>query len=478
MAMSLRLRLSLVFAIGTAALIAISGLVFLAQLGSSINAAIDATLRARSVVLVDELRAGTLRADSFPAGGAFGQQSGQHSGPGADEFAQVLTPRGSVQYPSGSENVGTLLSRAQLRQVWGKHALTATVAFEGERARILARPVRRGGHPAIVVVGVTTSVADAAQARAQAIILIGGPLAVVAAGSGAWLLTGAALGPVERMRRRLEDIAEHDSSARLTVPRTRDEIASLATTTNRVLDRLQQALARQRGFVADAGHELRTPLTALKAELELATRPGKSPDALAAAVSAAAADTDRLIRLAEDLLFLARADEGTAFLAPQQLDVSSLITASARSFAARADARTIAIATRAPEPLTALADPDRLRQALDNLLDNAIRHSPAGGAVEVTGSAREAPDGHRRASRRLVSIEVRDHGPGFPPDFLPHAFERFRRADPARGRADGGTGLGLAIVASIAAAHGGRAVADNDPSGGARVRIELPDRAA
>ena len=473
--MSLRLRLTLVFAIGTAALIAISGFVFLGQLRSSLNAAMDVSLRARSDALAAQLRSGSL-----PAVGSqdFGQQTGQHSSGAVDEFAQVLTPGGKVIFPSGAEGLGTLLSRAQLRQV-ARGPLTTTAMVEGEQVRVRAREVRQGRHPAIVLVGAATVVADAAQNRADAIIIIGGPVAVAVAGLGAWLLTGAALGPVERMRRRLDQISEHNTSARLRVPGTRDEIASLAVTTNRLLDRLQDALSRQRGFVADAGHELRTPLTALKAELELAARPGKSQDALAAAIAAAAGDADRLIRLAEDLLLLARADDGTAFVAQERVDVADLVSSSVRRFAAQADARSVAITLRTRQErehgFIAVADPDRLRQALGNLLDNAIRHSPDGGVVEVTSEVREAAgNGDRRRTRHVLAIEVRDHGPGFPAEFLPHAFERFRRADPARDRTDGGAGLGLAIVASIAAAHGGRAVADNHPAGGARVRIELP----
>jgi len=346
---------------------------------------------------------------------------------------------------------------------------------EGEQVRMLAREVHQARHPVIVIVGAVTSVADAAQARARTVILIGGPVVVISAGLGAWLLTGAALSPVHQMRRRLEEISEHDSSARLEVPSTGDEIASLAATTNRLLDRLQDALSRQRGFVADAGHELRTPLTALKAELDLAARPGKSRDALASAVAAAADDTDRLIRLAEDLLLLARADDGTAFIAVERTDLSALISASARSFAAQAGARGITLAVNVPQRITAVADPARLRQALGNLIENAICHAPAGTAVELSSDARHvADDGCRRRRHGVVSIEVRDHGPGFPVEFLPRAFERFSRADPARDRDEGGAGLGLAIVASISAAHGGRAVAGNHPGGGACVQIELP----
>jgi len=470
--MSLRLRLSLAFAIGTAALIAVSGLVFLAQLHSSLNSAIDATLQARSEALAAGLRSGSLPRAAWPASGQLGQQTGQHSG--ADEFAQVLTPNGKVIFPSWADENSPLLPVSRLRQA-EREGLTMTAMVEGEQVRMLAREVHQARHPVIVIVGAVTSVADAAQARARTVILIGGPVVVISAGLGAWLLTGAALSPVHQMRRRLEEISEHDSSARLEVPSTGDEIASLAATTNRLLDRLQDALSRQRGFVADAGHELRTPLTALKAELDLAARPGKSRDALASAVAAAADDTDRLIRLAEDLLLLARADDGTAFIAVERTDLSALISASARSFAAQAGARGITLAVNVPQRLTAVADPARLRQALGNLIENAIGHAPAGTAVELSSDARHvADDGCRRRRHGVVSIEVRDHGPGFPVEFLPRAFERFSRADPARDRDEGGAGLGLAIVASIAAAHGGRAVAGNHPGGGACVQIELP----
>jgi signal transduction histidine kinase len=371
--MSLRLRLAAIFAFGSAVLIAVAGLALLWQLHTSLAAALDSELRQRAAALAAQLASGPLPPGS-PAGP---DQTGSHTGqfPAAEQVAQVLTPAGAVVYSSGIEGTGPLLSPAQLRQVAGR-PLTFTAVIEGERLRLLASEVHRRSRPAITVAGVPTDVADAAQARARLALLIGGPPVVLAAGLGGWLLTDAALRPVGRMRRRLEEITEYDTNARLPVPATGDEIAALAFTMNGLLDRLARALARQRAFTADAGHELRTPLTALKAELELAARPGKSREALADAIQAAAGDADRLIRLAEDLLLLARADEGTSFLAPARIDLSSELHAAARRFASTAAARGVAISVQAAGQLDVVADRGRVRQALDNLIDNAVRHAP------------------------------------------------------------------------------------------------------
>jgi two-component system OmpR family sensor kinase len=462
--MSLRLRLALLFAAAAAAVVAAAGVAFLWQLRTAQIGALDAGLRVRADAL-----AAQVRAPGLPGLPDQGGQQGQHQGEfsGTDEESQVLTAQGRVVYDSAGGGGTPLVTGELLRQA-ATGQVTFTTLGEGERMRVLAMPERNGSQPVIVVVGARTGVADAAQARAQEVILAAGPTAVAAAGLGAWALAGAALRPVTRMRRRLGDITEYNPAARLRVPAGQDEIASLAVTMNALLDRLQLALDRQRHFVADASHELLTPLTALRAELELAGRPGRSRAALEAAVSAAAGDTDRLIRLAEDLLLLARAQQGANFLRPGEVDVSELLSAAVRAFAGQAHAHGVALRMRAGPALTVTADSDRLRQAVDNLLSNAIRHAPAGTAVELGAG------NSRRHGQDLVIIEVRDHGPGFPPEFLPHAFERFSRADAGRGRAEGGTGLGLAIVDFIALAHRGRAVAVNCPGGGARVSVEIP----
>lgn len=464
--MPLRWRLALLFTLGAAILIGGVGLLFRQQLTAGMNSTVDDALQARANAQVARLATASPSPPPPASGEQEGPGQGEHRDTGSEDVTQVLSPQGRVLENSGDAH-GPLASGPRLQNA-AREPEQFTAVIEGQQYRMLGVPARNGNQPVVVVVGASTQIVEETAARTGEIFLIAGPPAAALAGLGAYVLAGAALRPVERLRRRLADISEHDIDARLHVPGTRDEIATLATTMNAVLDRLARALARERGFVADAGHELRTPLTTLKAELELAQQPGRSHQALASAVDAAAADTDRLIRLAEDLLLLARADEGHAFLRPRPMTPHDVLAAAVRAASARAAAEDITLRLSGEEHLQLTADPDRLRQAVDNLLDNALRYSPPGGVIDVGLRHRG------RHGRAAAVIEVRDQGPGFPPDFLPVAFERFRRADTARSRADGGTGLGLAIVRSIAHAHGGRAVADNPPEGGARIRVELP----
>jgi signal transduction histidine kinase len=183
-------------------------------------------------------------------------------------------------------------------------------------------------------------------------------------------------------------------------------------------------------------------------------------------VATAAEEAARLNRLTEDLLLLARSDGDRMELRLGPTDLGSLLEKSAAHARLRADAAGVACRVEVPRGTVAEVDPDRIRQAVDNLVDNALHLAPTG--TQIVISARRSDD------RGGVTIEVADSGPGFPADFLPHAFERFRRPDDARARSDGGTGLGLAIVSAVARAHGGRAVAQNRDEGGAIVSIVVP----
>jgi signal transduction histidine kinase len=233
---------------------------------------------------------------------------------------------------------------------------------------------------------------------------------------------------------------------------------------NALLERLQLALTQQRAFVADAGHELRTPLAILRTELELAERPGRRADELRLAIAQAGAETERLSYLTEELLFLARHDEVHATRRRELQPLHPILERAVTAARVHATPRNVDLVLDAPRDSAANVNADDLRRAVDNLLSNAVRYSPPGATVELCA----------QTTSGALAIAVRDRGPGFPPEFLPHAFERFRRADSARARDEGGSGLGLAIVLAVARAHGGDAEATNRPHGGAQVTIRIP----
>ena len=262
------------------------------------------------------------------------------------------------------------------------------------------------------------------------------------------------------MRRKAAQITDHTPGERLPVGRTDDEIARLGTTLNTMLERLERSFERERAFVADASHELRTPLAILKTEIELALREGRTQAELVDALRSAGEETDRLAELAEALLIIARADGGKLALASASLRSDELLDGVRARFAGRLSASDRELVVDDDTAAALIGDRRRLEQALGNLVENALQHGA--GTIQLA----------THADARHVELHVRDEGPGFPPGFIAEAFERFTRADAARGR--GGSGLGLSIVQVIARAHGGVARAANHPDGGADVWIELP----
>ncbi|MGZ5321897.1 MAG: sensor histidine kinase, partial [Solirubrobacterales bacterium] len=307
----------------------------------------------------------------------------------------------------------------------------------------------------VVVVGASTQDREETLVGLRAAFGVGAPVAILLASGLGFLLAGRALAPVEALRRRAAEITLERSGERLPLPASEDEIHRLAATLNEMLDRIESSLERERVFVADASHELRTPLAILRAELELAGKPGRSPEELRAALASAAEEVERLTRLAEDLLVIARSDQGRLPVKREPVRLDELLERVRGRFASRAEAEGRSIAAEAPSGAEAELDSLRMEQALGNLVDNALRHGR--GTVRLAAS--------RNGQR--AELSVADEGTGFPEAFAPRAFERFTRAD--EGRTGGGAGLGLAIVRAVARAHGGDASAD-----GARVRISVP----
>ena len=241
------------------------------------------------------------------------------------------------------------------------------------------------------------------------------PIALVLASFAGYEVAGAALRPVERMRRRAAEISDRNPSQRLPEPSTNDEIAALAITLNGMLDRLENGLARERRLVSDASHELRTPLTTLRAELEMALRGERDADTLREAIASADQEARRMTRIANDLLVLARADQGRLPLERQPQVAGDLLReAAARAHAAAAAAgRSVSARTTVASDAVLPADPDRLAQALDNLIGNALHHGA--GNVELCAER----------NGTAIELHVLDRGPGFDAEFLQRAFERF-----------------------------------------------------
>jgi two-component system OmpR family sensor kinase len=381
----------------------------------------------------------------------------------ADEsFAQVLTLGGRIVDSSPALHGEPLLAAAQVERAREGAILfdRGPIGNEDDPARVLALPVDAQAARVIVAVGASLEAHGEALEGLRTQLLIGLPLALLLASLAGYGLAAAALRPVESMRLRASRISGGDPTQRLPVPVPHDEIRRLGETLNEMLDRIEATIRRERRFVADASHELRTPLALLRTELELAGRRERSREELAGALRSAGEETERLSRLADDLLILARAEDGRLPVRVEDVPARDLLERAASRFLARAGDAGREI-TVEPSDETVKGDRLRLEQALGNLVDNALRH----GAGNVTLRAVE--------DTSEIELHVTDEGSGFPSEFLPHAFDRFARPDEARAR--GGAGLGLSIVDVIARAHGGSAHAVNREGGGVDAWIAVPN---
>jgi signal transduction histidine kinase len=449
----IRARVTLAFAGVMAVLLAALGVFLYQRFESDLDSTIDQSLHARVGELTAQLRRSDLGGNRS-ARALLVQQE--------ESFAQILTTdgqvvRGGSQFGGRSWIDAAALAGARSRPVFVERDSLPGVE---DPVRLLAAPATSGGRPLIVIAGVALDDRAESLASLRRLLLIGGPAALLLASLAGYVAIAAALRPVEAMRRRAAAISAGNPQERLPLPAARDELSRLGETLNAMLTRLEAAIARERQFVDDASHELRTPLALHKTELELASRYEDDPEELRRAIGSAIEETDRLIQLAEDLLIVARSDQGVLELDSEPVEVRGLLEDLHERFRSRLAESGRDFVVAVPDGVRVDADRLRLEQALTNMTDNALRY----GAGQIQISADRA-DG-------VTRIHVADRGPGFPPAFIESAFERFTRADPARGRS--GTGLGLAIVAGIARSHGGRAGAANRAEGGADVWIELP----
>jgi signal transduction histidine kinase len=358
----------------------------------------------------------------------------------ADEsFDQLLTRDGQVLRVTPGVPTSALLPPDRLRRLDAPTFLRERVPGVADQSRLLAVPLSGVDRGKVLVVGATMSDRTDALHLLTLVLVAGGALA-------GWFTAGLALSPMERIRRQASAITASGLDRRLELPRAHDEVRRLAETLNDLLQRLDEALAGERTFLERASHELRTPLSALKAELDLARSRPRSPQELTAALASAAEETDRLVRLANDLLVMARAHDGELPMHRDDTDLRELVESATGLFASQSAGTGHELSCSVPDRVVRI-DGMRVRQALDNLIDNALRHTPCGSRVDVVAAVDE--------DRLLISVA--DTGDGFDPT------------------ADDGRGLGLRIAQSVAAGHGGRLDVSRTMDGGALVVLVLAD---
>jgi signal transduction histidine kinase len=325
--------------------------------------------------------------------------------------------------------------------------------------RVVSTVVDSGAGPLAVNAGESMETVYEGVAAVRRILLIGLPVMLVLVGVTTAYVVGRALRPVDAIRREVADISAHDLSRRVPQPAADDEVGRLAETMNAMLDRLESFTERQRRFVADASHELQSPLASSLADLEVAMA-AADQDRWKETAAGVAADTQRMTKLVQDLLFLARADDVAADAPRTLVDLDDVVL----SEVARLRSRTpLSVDTSGVRPMEVRGDPDQLARVVRNLLENAGRYARSVVTVDLV------------ANGDTARMTVTDDGPGVPDGLRPRVFDRFTRADDSRSRDTGGTGLGLAIAREIVERHGGSiALAPDGAGAGAQFEVRIP----
>jgi heavy metal sensor kinase len=335
------------------------------------------------------------------------------------------------------------------------------------RFRILTGKTQVGGITLVVQVAESEGPMQTYLRDLLFVLLLGLPLAVAIAGLGGYFLARRALAPVDRMAEQARWISAERLKERLPVDNPNDELGRLASVFNQTLMRLESSFDQMRRFTADASHELRTPLTAMRSVGEIGLRGKRDPSDYREIIGSMLEEVDRLSLLVDRLLTLSRADSGESMLARERVDLAELAAEVTTQLDVLAEEKQQALTVEAGGPSICMGDRMVLRQALLNLVDNAIKYSPAGGRICVKVSTSAAG---------MAVLDVSDTGPGISDELRPRVFDRFYRADRSRSRENGGgTGLGLSIARWAVEVNGGQLTLESSEGSGATFRITLPN---
>ena len=456
MALPIRARLTIWYSAALVLIIVVLGGFLFLRLRADLTHGLDATLTSRARQISLQLAAGNFE-DTADA-------SALSTLPKSTDIAQVLASDGTVVQASGNARSDVPLVSAVALKAARTGALHRTVGVGSDREPYRLLATRIGSSNSYLVVASSLEDVENATRRLLIQLAFAIPAAVALSALGGYLLTRRALGPVDRMTQAAAAIGADDVGARLDVPATEDEVGRLGRTLNQMLARLHGAIEQQRRFTADASHELRTPLSIMRSELDVAIRSTQTSEPARGVLERSARDeVERMSHIVEDLMTLARIDEGALPLSRARVDLAALTPDVSGRFNKRATEKGIT-ATFEGEPVFVPADERLIGQLLSNLVDNAVKYTPEGGSITVSVEK----------NGRSAGVIVQNSGPPIGEEDRVRLFERFYRVDKARSRSTGGAGLGLAISKWIAEAHGGSIAVQSDAASGNRFVVSLP----
>jgi len=449
---SFRLRLTLWYLGFFSLLFGLFGAFLYGRLATDLERRLDETL------LGQARTAATLFADEVP------EQGGNAGRAAAEIVGNDLRGQQIAIFTSRHELLASSIPAGRDEYLGLESGIVVPVHLgpHGSRAAVHRCKVGGAGYEIVACQPLDSIAADLRLVRR--VLFLATPLLLALAGFGGYLVARRSLAPLGWMAAQARRISGSNLEVRLEIGRAAEELEILAGSFNELLARLDQTFAGMRRFVADASHELRTPIAVIRGEAGVALQQDRSAGAYREALAVILDESRRVSLLVDDLLRLARADAGNVQLQTREFYFGDLLRDCCRSVQALAAARGIAVECRAPEDAPFRGDEELLHRLAMNLLDNAIRHTPAGGRVEVS----------LEAGAGEFHIRVSDTGTGIAPEAMPHIFERFYRGDAARSRQDGGFGLGLAIVKWVAESHGGSVAAASQPGAGSAFTVTLP----
>lgn len=487
----IRAQLTLLYTAVFAVLFLLFGIIFYTALSASLAGNLDSALQLRAQQIANgisndngniAIQDVTGELPGLSSSGTSGQETGTQdtnqtggttgtgqSGPQSDvnvgTLVRVLNAKGQVTYVSPAFRSLSLPPASISQPLHGVTWQGTVTASNGQRVRLYSVALTDNGTVfGILQVGQSlASLASTVQSITLALLIIA-PFVLLLSALGSFWLAKRAFRPILRLTRTARDIKAGDLHRRVPVPQARDEVYDLATTLNEMIGRLVMAFSQQRRFVADASHELRTPVAVIRSITDVTMEQALSSEEYVAVLRDINAEAERLGLLINDLLALARADEGQAVLDREPVRLDLLAADVVTTMEPLATERGISLCGGKLEPVTVEGDTARLIQVLMALVDNALTYTNAGGTVTLCVELCED----------YARFSVHDTGIGIASQDVAHIFERFYRADPARSRAAGGSGLGLSIVEWVVHAHGGTISVDSQPGHGSTFTVTLP----